>query len=203
VTEQTEGVVSFLAAGAAGRAAAPSGQQHRRRFFELAASFARANALYRVSSSRPEQVVARAAANVALALQPFARQREWLANPFPTLARVAVGVIPISNEAHVLAAASSSAVHAIDGPEACPMDIAIAAALTARTDAEVSVAAGLALYLLAAMGETGRADLLAHSLLAVDRWEVTRGGDRRPRSRPPRCIEAGHETRPPKVSRDS
>src|SRR5436309_2560214 len=115
--------------------------------FEVASRFARERAWCCPQHfAWPEPDIALAAASVALALRPYAREREWLADPFPTLARVAAGAIPIGRERTKLAAATSSLAHAIDGPSASPTDVAIAAALTARTDAEVAVAAGLTLF---------------------------------------------------------
>ncbi len=142
----------------------------RRQGFETAANFARERAWFTSEHSAwMEPDIASAAAQVALALEPFACEREWLADPFPTLARVAVGAVPIGRERSKLAAATSSLTHAIDGPHARPVDIAIAAALTARTDEEVTIAADLALYVLTNMGQGATADALARSLADLSR----------------------------------
>lgn len=117
---------------------------------------------------RAERDLASAAARVALALEAYVSEREWLSDPFPTLNRVAAGAIPISRERAALDGAISSVTHAIDSPRPRSSEIVFAVALTAQTDIEVAVAAGLALRFLQGKGDVKAADALARSLLDVD-----------------------------------
>jgi hypothetical protein len=111
--------------------------------------------------------VAAPAALVALMLEEYVDQREWLADPFPALLRVAAGAVPIGLARNTLVAATSSLKHAVDGPCAREVDRALVSALTAETDHDVAVAASLAFRFLNARGDAARAHALAQSLITV------------------------------------